>query len=413
MESSRRFQVKELEQASLDQEAPVERPTTPGPGRPRLCVLSPWAPPEESCLEDYLRLVLVGLSRWAEVDLVLTAVGGNAPTFEQARVIGLVSQRSGPRAVRAVLDHLARLAPQLVLIQYFPFQWSSRGLDITVPLLTAALRLRGLAFDVVFHELWVPLELVPHRLLRGLMQRAVATWILALARRVVVSSFERVHEISRCLPWCGSKVRMLPIPSLVPDGELDPNERERLRAELGVGRDEVLLGVLGFDHDSKPVQGLWRVRELLEESGIRSRLLVIGKTRLEASPAMPPEARRWPIHAGYCPGARVSALLGTLDVFLAPMIDGISSRRSSTAAALAHGVPVVTTSGHHTDPALFDQSSMRLAPAGDEEAFAMAVLEVAASSPLRLTLGRAGQELYRRHLGWPRQWEAMAEVHRP
>jgi glycosyltransferase involved in cell wall biosynthesis len=80
--------------------------------------------------------------------------------------------------------------------------------------------------------------------------------------------------------------------------------------------------------------------------------------------------------------------------------------------ALAAGVPVVSTCGANTDPALFGEA-IRLVAAGDAPAFAAAVRELAQDPAARAALGAAGRKLYEREFAWDvlaARWQVLLEA---
>jgi glycosyltransferase involved in cell wall biosynthesis len=102
--------------------------------------------------------------------------------------------------------------------------------------------------------------------------------------------------------------------------------------------------------------------------------------------------------------------LTAADLVALPLADGASGRRSSVVTALAAGAPVLSTAGDDTDEALFPASSIRLAPAGDGEAFAAAAVDLARDAEARIALGREGRALYEREFSWQgiaRTWSAI------
>ena len=77
-----------------------------------------------------------------------------------------------------------------------------------------------------------------------------------------------------------------------------------------------------------------------------------------------------------------------------PYPDGVSSRRTSVMAPLAHGVPVVTTEGPLSEPVWRDSGAVVLVPLRDAALLATAVASLA-SDPARLRdLSSKGRELY-------------------
>jgi glycosyltransferase involved in cell wall biosynthesis len=71
-------------------------------------------------------------------------------------------------------------------------------------------------------------------------------------------------------------------------------------------------------------------------------------------------------------------------------------------AALAHGLPVVTTNDPVNLPAEFqDGQNMVLAPVGDEGAFLAAARRLAADATLRMRLSQGAMNLSETVFAWP------------
>lgn len=293
-----------------------------------------------------------------------------------------------------------------VVLHYSPYMWSTRGLGWMAVRLVRALSRQGREVDVVFHEMWVPWSVRPGGLLRTLLQRAMAAALAAFARRIIVTSRERIGEIARIQWWDRQRALLAPLPSLIDVAPGAGSDRRGRRATLGLGPTDVLVGVFGFDHDSRPLHGLETVRLALHAAGVKSRLLVLGTARWPSQPAP-----AWVAAPGYLPDDEVSRWMASLDLLVAPFVDGISTRRTSTAAALAHGIPVVSTCGPHTDEGLLTPARVALAPLDDPGGLGNLVVELAKDPARRLALGRGGLELYRQHLDWPVHLEILRRAH--
>jgi glycosyltransferase involved in cell wall biosynthesis len=105
------------------------------------------------------------------------------------------------------------------------------------------------------------------------------------------------------------------------------------------------------------------------------------------------------VRPGVLSAAELARLVAGADLFLAPFVDGVSTRRTSFMAAIQHGVAVVTTDGPATGPALRG-SGLALVDGGVEE-FARAVVRLAGDSVARESVARAGEELYEASFSWP------------
>jgi glycosyltransferase involved in cell wall biosynthesis len=150
------------------------------------------------------------------------------------------------------------------------------------------------------------------------------------------------------------------------------------------------------------------VRHQMEERGLSERVLI----------------------TGHCAADEVSAHLLAADLAALPFADGASFRRGSLLAALAHGVPVITTTDDRrpttddrtrtknreprTDTAssiryteqLTDSDNVLFVSPKDPAALAAAIERLAGDAALRARIGAGGQELAAQF-----SWESIAERH--
>jgi glycosyltransferase involved in cell wall biosynthesis len=90
----------------------------------------------------------------------------------------------------------------------------------------------------------------------------------------------------------------------------------------------------------------------------------------------------------------VSVHVAACDVMLQPYPDGVSSRRTSAMVALAHGVPMVTTTGWLTESLWEESDAFELVSADQPEKLAGAAAQLLASAARRNTLGSRATALY-------------------
>lgn len=177
--------------------------------------------------------------------------------------------------------------------------------------------------------------------------------------------------------------------------------RAALRRALGVADTEVLLGYFGLMHPSKGFGELLEALSLLVSAGRPAKLLVIGGGEGSADRASLAEfsGNREAIdrlrlasrvtQTGYLEPAEVSAHLLACDVGVQPYRDGVSLRRGSTMAMLAHGVPLVTTRAGSSP--LQDGVEALLVPPLDPPALAAAIERLINDVSLAGALGRAAK----------------------
>ena len=98
----------------------------------------------------------------------------------------------------------------------------------------------------------------------------------------------------------------------------------------------------------------------------------------------------------------LSLRLHASDVLLLPFTDGVSSRRTTLMAGLAHGVPTVGLSGASTDRVFLEHGdALTLTPFGEIHRFAHTVAAVCEDEARRHALGEAGRRLYQDEFDWP------------
>lgn len=316
--------------------------------------------------------------------------------------------RAGLARLDAGLD--AFPSPRRVLVQYAPQAFGARGMNVAFCRRVLARARRGDEVRVMFHEPFVPFGWRrPQRNLLALANRWMAALLLRAARAAYVSTPAWERLLRPLAPASLGALRWLPIPSTVP--RVDDREgvaaiRARLGAHPGGVRVVGHFGTYG---------GM--VAPLLEPALLavlappsRSAALLLGEggsafaARLErAAPAL-----RGRLHApGRLGPERLSAHLQACDVAVQPYPDGVTARRTTAMAALANGVPLVTTRGRFTEPEWLG-GAVRLADAGDAGALAAAALDLL-DDPRRGALGPAGRALYEREFSIARTVRTLLE----
>ena len=110
---------------------------------------------------------------------------------------------------------------------------------------------------------------------------------------------------------------------------------------------------------------------------------------------------------GELPLDAVAAHLRACDVVVQPYPDGATTRRTTLMAALANGVPTVTTAGGHSEPFWATTDAVAVAPAGNADRIAAAAFGLLDDPDARRTLGTRGRELYDREFAPARTVDAL------
>ncbi|HSH59757.1 MAG TPA: glycosyltransferase family 4 protein [Acidimicrobiales bacterium] len=168
--------------------------------------------------------------------------------------------------------------------------------------------------------------------------------------------------------------------------------RQRVRAELGFGPDDVVVGAVGRLVAEKGYLELFQAATVVMASRSNARFLVAGPADLDKGDALSSEV----IGRAQAAGVRflgfrsdVEDLYSAMDVYvLASHREGFP-RSAMEAAAMA--LPVVATDVRGCRQVVDDRVSGLLVPVGDAAALAAAIDELVASATLRRSMGRASR----------------------
>jgi len=307
-------------------------------------------------------------------------------------------------SLSAVADLVIRYEMDVVNLQYQAAAFNMNSAAVTY----LPWRLKGVAPTIVtFHDLRVP-YLFPKA--GGLRE-----WVVrGLAHRAGGSIATNDADFRRLLEWTDSPVRQIPIGSNIDAYQPNHIEIAEVRQGLGLGDDDILLGYFGFLNHTKGADTL--IDALARLDG-RHHLVFIGGQTGDSDPdnnqAFLAQLRRrideaglsGRVHwTGYLSAVRVSAHLVAADTMAMPYRDGVSLRRGTLMAVLAHGRPLVTTAPAEPSAEFRHGENMWLVPPDAPDALAEAMRALAADSTLRRRLGEGARDLAQGY-----GWDTIAE----
>jgi glycosyltransferase involved in cell wall biosynthesis len=261
------------------------------------------------------------------------------------------------------------------------------------------MRLDNVRVVTTFHDLLVP-YLFPKA--GPLRYQAVLT----LARSsdgVIVTNrgdYDRLTN-EKSIP----SLRHIPIGSNIKP-ELAPDyDRAAWRASLGFAAEDVVVGYFGFMNASKGIETLLQGARTARSNGLKIKLLMIGGRTGTSDPTNIVYAQeidqliddlnlndhlRW---TGFVDGPQVSAHLAACDLVALPYRDGVSFRRGSLMAALAHGCTIITTHPEVDTPELVGDQHVRLIAPDSPTDLAIAIEDLADNPDLCADMGSNARKL--------------------
>ena len=355
-------------------------------------------PPEPGGVSDYTA-ALARATADAGYSVEIWCPGDERdPVVEPGGVaVHRVAGRFGPAGLARMDRELDRFPdPRTILIQYVPhaFGWKAMNLPFVAWVLIRRVRRRD-DVRVMFHEVAFPWVRRPmrHNVLAA-VNRVMAAVMLRACTRAYVAIPGWVPLLRR-LGAGRLPIAWTPVPSNVPE-EASTTAVAARRAELTMNDPTVRLVCHFGTYGPSVTRALGPVvRELLDRRPeVRVLLLGAGGDRWRGELA----GGRADWHArviapGSLPAPLIAEYLRACDLVIQPYPDGASGRRTTLMAALANGVPVVTTIGVLSEP-VWSEGAVAAAPAGDPDRLARLALDLLDRPDRLAELGLAGQRLY-------------------
>lgn len=295
-------------------------------------------------------------------------------------------------------DWAVRYELELINVQYQAAAYHMRSPAVNfVPW-----RLNGVVKTAVtFHDLRVP-YLFPKA---GRLRQTAVRFLARRAHGVIVTN---QPDYDALRPTLHNPLTLIPIGSNIPSYTPTAVEKTAVRQQLGLSEDDCLLGYFGFLNESKGADTLLAALAQLDS---RTHLVFVGGQTGASDATNQPfldglrgqlaalglaERVHW---TGFVADALVSTWLHAADMMVMPYRDGVSLRRGTLMAVLAHERPLITTFPQTPTPELVDQDHAWFVPPDNPDALAAAIRTLQADSALRQRLGSgAGQAA--RLFGW-------------
>lgn len=284
-----------------------------------------------------------------------------------------VGTRWGWRTLRAIHRWVQQYKLTVVNIQ---FQTAAYDMHPAIHWLPTSLR-NECPIVVTFHDLRAPYLFPKAGRLRPWIVRKLARE----ANAVIATDRADEHQLQ---DWNIVHVCWIPIGSNVHNHPPKDYDRAMWRTQLGVEPSNLLISYFGFLNESKGGLILIEALARLQERGISAHLVMIGGRAGASDPTnyaygekvdaliAEHELEKQVHWTGFVKEEEVSAHFLASDVAALPYLDGVSLRRGTLMAALAHGRAIVTTTPETEAPEL--EGALITAPPGDADQLAEAIL---------------------------------------
>jgi glycosyltransferase involved in cell wall biosynthesis len=309
--------------------------------------------------------------------------------WPEARSLGHARSevRSWTRQLKATLE---RGDYDAILLHYSVFAHAYRGLPIFVRPLLSALGASRIPLVTILHEYAYPWR---RGGLRGtawaVTQRAVLFGVMRASAAVVVTAYFRAEWLASRAWLPRRRTVVAPVFSNLPPA----------RAVAPRGQ---LVGLFGYGHDGAAMPLVVDAMRLLYDRGVEARLVLLG-----APGRTSPAGEAWSSAAqargvagslsfsGTLAAQELSDALSECEVLLSAEPSGPTSRKTTLAASLASGRPVVALDGQLRWQELIESDAAVVVPA-TADALADALAALLGDEDLRESVGTRGRVFAKR-----------------
>jgi glycosyltransferase involved in cell wall biosynthesis len=349
-------------------------------------------PPHLGGVSDYTYQVSQELSKRGDRVHVWSPSSHLEIFHEDAAQVHALPRGFGMRWLRELNRKLESYkGPRNILIQYVPHMYGWKSMNLAFCAWIWMQRKHNVC--VMFHEVAFPFhsgQRWRHSLL-ALTHRLMA-WAILRAVRHSFTSTEPYLALLRKLGNAATPISMLRICSNIPSecyesdepGARDEDDRSGL----------FTVGIFSsFGAELREILGP-AIGSLLGNPKVAVALLGPGEALRESLAKQYPQAADRIRSTGRLHVTQVAGQMRSCDALLQLYPDGASAARGTLIAALASGIPVVTTSGAETDRLLLDSNTMRFA-GGSGQSIREAIEALRNNPQMAQELGARAQQLYR------------------
>jgi glycosyltransferase involved in cell wall biosynthesis len=285
-------------------------------------------------------------------------------------------------------------SPRRLLVQWVPHGYGYRSMNVPFCLWVHSRSRRGDLVDLMVHEPFLAFEGGPAQRAAAAVHRMMTVILLRAARRVWISTQAWRRMLEAFAPARDLRFDWLPVPSPIEPVE-DPDGVRVVREAFGMPGVRV-IGHFGLysrltaeplaqviprlldRHHTFVVLLMGNGSDRLRDGILRSRADLAARVRA----------------TGALTSDDVSRHLQACDLMVQPYPEGITTRRTSAMASLAHGLAVCTTKGEKSEPLWREHPAVSLVAAGDPDAMAAEAERLLLDDCARRRLGTCARAFY-------------------
>ncbi len=354
---------------------------------------------------DYTRILVAKLrERGMDVHVITSGrYAGNDP-----KVIKIGGGVWGIRELVKVFRKIREERFNVVHMQYTPLSY---GFGVVFKLLPLLVRLsaHGIRFVTTFHTL-----------VGGRWISKINALLITMFSHSVISTHEEMTQLfNKWFFMFRKKLVQIPIGSNIFPCDTDKGSvRPEINKRFGISERAVLLINFGFPNPWKGLETLFYSLKILSRQD-RYRLILLGDIRdedMEYRHRLKGLVRRLGINREviWIEGLdekTASEVILASDICVLPYVDGISIRRGSLMAAMAHGLPVISTFPRVKNPYFRNGENVVFVKEGDRVALAEAMERLADDPAARERLSRNIREIAKT-FDWSVIADKTAEIYR-
>lgn len=239
------------------------------------------------------------------------------------------------------------------------------------------------------------------------MRLAILT-LLHCSDRLLSDNDFVIGIINKYLRYLRKKICYIPSGSNIPNDIVKNLTKETLRQQYSISPNSFYICYFGYIDWTRGLENLFYAVKIVSERGYDVKVVMIGgnpfksnKKYFEDLSILISELKleSQVIWTGFCDEEQVAHYFICSDICVLPFRRNTTGR-SSLAAALSFGLPLITTSYNKELFSLRDHENVILVPPDNTYSLANAIIELINDPKLRFEMGQAAYNLWKSHFAW-------------